>query len=524
MRIWHGERLRRAGRGWGRVASLLLFSVLILGTRAANHNDVFVQGKIFLVDADCYARMSRARLVVEHPGTIVRHHSFENYPEGIRPHTTAPLDYLIVLLATMLRPFSAQALDLAGALISPLLALLGGWFLWWWSGRLPAVGRLLLLLIYGLSGILVHGTALGRPDQQSLLIVLLLVALAAELRQQEGDSRGWSVASGLCWGLAFWVSLYEPLVLLGGWLLFASFLGRARWWARARWSGWATMLGVLILAAVIERRWPEWPGTEPFFASWAATIGEVQHVGLTNPSWLDWGGGLLLVSPVLLGLAARRRVGPLPLLALLGLVFLLTLWQARWAYFFILLFLLSVPAQLSLVRPNILKWLTLAFALLPFLFFWDARLWPNEQESGRRAQERRALLEWRAAAEALRGAEPGAILAPWWLAPVTAYWSGHPVVAGSSHESLPGIVDSARFFLTESPEEAAEIVRARRVRWVLAAEGERVTANSAALLGRPVPEQALAWKLDRFPAQVPSFMKLSAQSGTCKIYRVIDRP
>ena len=56
--------------------------------------------KIYFVDADCCARMSRMRIVAEHAGTIVRQHEFENYPAGTTPHTTAPLEYLIFALAT----------------------------------------------------------------------------------------------------------------------------------------------------------------------------------------------------------------------------------------------------------------------------------------------------------------------------------------------------------------------------------------------------------------------------------------
>src|SRR4051794_17268212 len=94
------------------VVELFVLSVLILITRCANYQDVFVGGEIYFVDADCYARMSRVRLVAEHPGTIVRHHDFENFPNGTTPHTTAPLDYLIVGLAAALAPLTAQPLDL----------------------------------------------------------------------------------------------------------------------------------------------------------------------------------------------------------------------------------------------------------------------------------------------------------------------------------------------------------------------------------------------------------------------------
>ena len=205
------------------IVELLILSALILVTRCANYQDVFVDGKIYFVDADCYARMSRARFVAEHPGAIVRHHDFENFPDGTTPHTTAPLDYLIVGLAAVLAPVTAQPLDLAGAIVSPLLALAGGWFLWWWLRRFSLAGRYAALLVYSLSAILVHGTALGRPDHQSLLIVLLLVAFASEwILGGDIVTLRWGVVSGLSWGLALWVSLYEPLILLAGLALFSS--------------------------------------------------------------------------------------------------------------------------------------------------------------------------------------------------------------------------------------------------------------------------------------------------------------
>ncbi|MEY2557385.1 MAG: hypothetical protein QOE34_810, partial [Verrucomicrobiota bacterium] len=154
-------------RSAARLAELLVFSALILATRCANYQDVFVAGNVYFTDADCYSRMTRARLCLEHPGLILRHHAFENFPAGTAPHTTAPFDYLIVAVAEILKPFTVRALDLAGAFISPLLGLLGGWFLWWWSRRSKLRYRGALLLLYGASPILVHGMELGRPDHQS---------------------------------------------------------------------------------------------------------------------------------------------------------------------------------------------------------------------------------------------------------------------------------------------------------------------------------------------------------------------
>src|SRR5439155_14498406 len=149
------------------VVQIVFLSGLILLTRCANYEDVFVAGNIYFVDADCYARMTRVQMCRAKPGLIVRHHAFENFPQGTTPHTTAPLDYLILVLTLALRPFTAQGIDLAGALVSPLLGLFGGWFLWWWLRRMKFRYRWATLILYAISPILVHGTAVGWPYPQS---------------------------------------------------------------------------------------------------------------------------------------------------------------------------------------------------------------------------------------------------------------------------------------------------------------------------------------------------------------------
>ena len=172
--------MRRVGRFALIVFEIALLTVLILMTRCANYQDVFIAGNVYFVDADCYARMTRAEMSREKPKTIVRRHAFENFPEGTTPHTTAPLDYLIVALSFLLNPFTKHGLDLAGAFVSPLLALLGGWFLWWWSRRMKFRYRWAMLILYAISPMLVHGTELGRPDHHSLLILLVTVAICGE--------------------------------------------------------------------------------------------------------------------------------------------------------------------------------------------------------------------------------------------------------------------------------------------------------------------------------------------------------
>ena len=192
---------------------ITILTALVLVARCANYRDVFVSGNVYFTDADCYARMTRVRICAEHPGAIVRHHDFENFPQGTTPHTTAPLDYLILGLAILLKPFTTQSFDLAGALISPFFAVFGGWFLWWWSRRMNFRYRWTMLILYAISPILVHGTELGRPDHQSLVMLLATIGICAEWTLSIERSPSWSVVSGFAWALAFWVSIYEPLIL-----------------------------------------------------------------------------------------------------------------------------------------------------------------------------------------------------------------------------------------------------------------------------------------------------------------------
>ena len=219
--------------------ALAAICALAFVARCWNLGDVFVAGRIYFLDADCYSRMSRAALVADGHGPVIRHHGFENFPHGVKPHTTAPLDWLIVLGKGIadcgLRiadwkgtsVVRGQTLDLSGALVSPVLGVLTCAWLGWWARRqcspgLQPAGAPLrggcawsVPLLFAISPVLVHGTVLGRPDHQSLLLLLLAVALGAEWELRE-PTRRWAIVAGVAWALALWVSLYEPLVLLVG--------------------------------------------------------------------------------------------------------------------------------------------------------------------------------------------------------------------------------------------------------------------------------------------------------------------
>jgi len=485
------------------ISEVVILSALLVATRCANYRDVFIGGEVYFTDADCYARMTRVRMCVDHPGTIVRHHAFENFPVGTTPHTTALFDYLVAGLSFVL------PMDYAGAVVSPLLALLTGWFLWWWSSsRNAGVPYRGALLLFALSPILVHGTELGRPDHQSLLISLIAVALSAEWSLATTDSRGWNLVSGAAWGIALWVSLYEPLILFVVLVLVQLLVARKNFLTRNRLIGWALCGGLVLLALLIERRLPfAWPNNTVIFSNWSATIGELRPVWPNDPAWLRWTGLLLIPLPALLWIALRRtRTIPAFLAALLVASFALTVWQARWAYFFAMIFALSLPACLRPLKNRLAGWTLIAISFFPILKDWDEKLWPNEFQTGLIAERRADEIGWRQMAKEI----DGPFLAPWWWSPAVAYWSGQPGLAGSSHEALPGIEQSARFFLGPDAETARSILLKSKVAWVLACDADRTVANSAAILGVSPPEKPMAVLLDRTPSQAPPFLQLTA--------------
>ena len=495
------------------ILELVIFLALVVVTRCANYGDVFLGGDVYFTDADCYARMTRVRMCLEHPGTIVRRHGFENFPAGTTPHTTAPLDYFIVALSWV----TGGRVDFAGAIASPVLALLTAWFLWWWSRKTSLPYRGGLLLLFALSPILVHATELGRPDHQSLLVSLIAVALCAEWTLGSVDSRGWSFASGAAWGFALWVSFYEPLVLLAVLFVAQLIFARKIFVRRNRLLGWALCGGIVLLALSIERRVPAWPGDSQIFLNWAGVIGELRQVPVNDPVWLRWTGLLLLPFPALLWIGLQKtRAIPVFLAAIVVSTFFLTMGQARWGYFFARAFALALPACLSVIRNRLAGGLLVAISLLPILKDWDEKLWPNEFQVAAIAERRGEKVGWRRMAARI----DGPFLAPWWWSPAIAYWSGQSGVAGSSHEALPGIEQSARFFLATDAGPAQTILEKTKARWVLAYDADRTVANSAAILGVPPPENPFGRVLDRTPTQAPPFLQLAGQNSAGKLFRV----
>ncbi|MEI6279979.1 MAG: hypothetical protein WCQ16_11460 [Verrucomicrobiae bacterium] len=468
-----------------------ILPVLLVGLALAaftwNRDAVFFGGNVYFTDGDCYARMTRVRILQENPLAPVRHHDFENFPEGTSPHTTAPLDYLIAGVAAVLKPFAGNPLADAGAWISPVLGLATLCVLVFW-GRSFAYGNAPLLLL-AVSPIVSHGFLLGRPDHQSLLMFLMTISLVAEVGIWKGKS--WGMLSAAAWALGLWVSLFEPLILVVAVLAARLASGRLR----VSRNPIALFAGILLIALVTDGFRVE--AFDTHFSRWALNIGELRH---GSPAVLfSWAGWLVIPAPLILGWRFFRSREPICLLFACLLVPLigLSLFHLRWGYFLALVFAMSLPWVLPAFRWRAAGWGIFVLSLWPVAAAWEQTLYPDDEGFRARAESVADEVALRDAAVRLRDLPRHGVIAPWWFSPAIVWWSGQPCVAGTSHQSLPGIADTAEFFLSEGT--GRKILERREAGYIFSYEPDRVAANSAQILGRGVPSNPLARRLHDQP-------------------------
>jgi hypothetical protein len=493
-----------------------------------NRDSVFFAGNVYFADGDSYARMTRVHLVEQSPLLQLRHHGFENFPDGTRPHTTAPLDYLILLLHSPLVPLTENALSVAGAFISPILGMVTALFLVSWSLALKIPFRWAMLVAFAFSPITAHAFAMGRPDHQSLILALVAVALAAEVSIARKGGRVWAYVSALSWALALWVSLFEPLILLAIVLITRAI--RWRWDPSSRKNARVdahpverfgpVIVFLIVLAAALC--WEGWPtiSYDPAFARWAKNIGELR--GVTPLVLLGWGGGMVVGAPAFLILGYWRQRDPMFLLwlGILLLVGGLTFVHGRWAYFFVLVLAMSLPWALSAFRSSAFAGMLFIVSLWPVASAWENTLYPDDTTFRARVENLADAVALRDAAIHITFLPDRGVLAPWWFSPAVVWWSGQSAVGGSSHQSLPGISDSARFYLETDPHVAESILRKRKVGHVIAYEPDRVEGNSAQILGTVPSPDAMGRILYSSPKSAPHFLEPIYSNRFFRVFRV----
>jgi len=481
------------------------------------------------VEADCYSQLARAQRILHGQGLIQNHFRVENWPEGLVPSTTAPFDYVILLLYAPLTMFTSHPLDWAGALVSPALwvGLVFFWMLFR-SREFNLAGRALFLIGSAALPAFVWATACGRPRHQSLILALMAMGLTAEYerwRIELTPKRAWNIFAGIVWGLACWTSLFEPSVVVAV-LVFFNLIVRRR-----ENSAFLVSFGIVMLAALLLEGVhvfippPEYH--EPL-VRWLGTIAEMRGIGFASFIQQVMCLSFVLLVPViswrLLQQAGDHRAD-MVLILLTVLLAILTFVQKRWIYYANLteLFLIVRYCQVAPMRWTRL----LVMAIFLFGFVYDNAL---QIQSRARAPANQPSLQLAQIARAID--EPGGIMAPWWLSPGLLYFSGQPIVSGSSHCGISGIVASAKFYTTTSWPEAERILRERRVRWVVVWDDpvyEYPLLNSSlGILGLPSVSDDAKGDADSTMAQnlisdryVPTSLRLRGVTPRLKLYEYV---
>ncbi len=490
------------------------------------------------VEADCYSQLARDQRILAGQGLIQNHFTVENWPEGLIPSTTAPFDYAILLLYAPLTLFTTHPLDWAGALVSPALwiALV---FFWVFirSREFSLVGRALLLVGSTALPAFIWATACGRPRHQSLILALMAMGLTAEYERWQTElspKRAWNIFAGIVWGLACWTSLFEPALVVTVLVLFNLIVRR-----RENTRFLVSFGVVMLVALVIERIHIFVPPKEylPMLANWLQAIGEVHGIGLgefmSQFAWLFFITLVPFVAWRLCRRAGDRRTDIL-LIVLTVLLAVLTFVQKRWMYYANLAELILIVRYCQL-QP--MRWTRLVvMGLFLFGIVYDNA----SQFDGRlHAAPNQPSLQLLQISNAIDN-QPGAILAPWWLSPGLLYFSGQPIVSGSSHCGITGIVSSAAFFASPSWSAAEQILRDRKVRWVVVWDDETVyngeqliyplLNNSRGILGAPPlgdsngdqrqAELTVAQVLIE-DKDVPTWMRLRGVTPQLKLYEYV---
>jgi hypothetical protein len=179
---------------------------------------------------------------------------------------------------------------------------------------------------------------------------------------------------------------------------------------------------------------------------------------------------------------------------------------------------MSLPWILPSLRKPWLAWLVFFISLWPVAAEWDRRLYPEDESLRTRVENIADAVALREAALSLRERPVGGVVAPWWFCPAIVWWSGQPCIGGTSHQSLPGIVESSEFYLGEVPD--PDFLQKRNVVYVLVYEPERLISNSEQILGRPAKAPTIAERLYAAREEPPVGLKKIFANRFFKVYEV----
>jgi hypothetical protein len=486
------------------------------------------------VEADCYSQLARVQRILHGQGLIQNHFAVENWPEGLVPSTTAPFDYVILLLYAPLALFTRHPLDWAGALVSP--ALWVGLVFFWMLFRtreFNLVGRALFLIGSAALPAFIWATACGRPRHQSLILALMAMGLTAEYERWQIEltpKRAWNIFAGIVWGLACWTSLFEPSVVVIVLVLFNLIVRRRE--NTTFLISFGMVIGAMLLLEGghiffnIFNIYSLTPEYRQYSLNWRGTIAEVRpgpFAVMMQRMTL-----ILFILPLLAWRLWPRANGNRTDALLIFLTLLLTSFtflQGRWIYYASLgeLFLIVRYCQITPTR-----WTRLVVLFLFLIGLFDADCTLIKECA--HAPVNQPSLELAEIARSIDA--PGGIMAPWWLSPGLLYFSGQPIVSGSSHCGISGIVAGAKFFSSGSWIDAERILKERKVRWIVVWDDPiyvyPLLDSSRGILGLPAYTDDDRKEAEATVAQVliedqdlPTMMHLRAVTPQFKLYEYV---
>jgi hypothetical protein len=514
----------------------------------------------WVVEADCYSQLARVQRILRGQGLIQNHFEVENWPEGLIPSTTAPFDYVILLLYAPLCLVTKYPLDWAGALVSPGLwvALVFFW-MFFRSREFNLTGRALFLVGSAALPAFIWATACGRPRHQSLILALMAMGLTAEYERWHIEltpKRAWNIFAGVVWGLACWTSLFEPPVVVGSLIVFNLIVRRRESPAFLNSFGIVMLLALIIEGVHIFNVATLAPEYRQYLVNWLSTIAEVQTMSFSDV--IDEMTLVLIALPFIawrLWAREGERVTDSYLILLTTLLCILACLQRRWIYYASLgeLFLIVRYCQAALdpgtrlinmlrvgftsahwpPTMNIVRVLVSCFgqtAVLLMFFLGLADADKTQIERHHNAPANQPSLQLAQLARAID--EPGGIMAPWWLSPGMLYFTGQPIVSGSSHCGITGIVASAEFYATDSWAQAEAILKRRQVRWVVVYDDQiyeyPLLNSSRGILGLPYASDDDKGNADSTVAQIlisdqflPTELHLRAVTQSLKLYEYV---
>jgi hypothetical protein len=341
--------------------------------------------------------------------------------------------------------------------------------------------------------------------------------------------RAWNIFAGIVWGLACWTSLFEPSVVVVVLILFNLIVRRRENFAFLVSFGTVMLVALLVEGVHIFIPPPEY---HEALVRWLSTIAEVQPIGFSGFIQQMTSLSFVLIVPLvswrLLRQVGDRRTDWL-LMVLTVLLAILMFVQKRWVYYANLAELLLIARYYQLSPRRWTRLLVVAFFL--FSIAYDNVVQIQERSHAPAAQPSLELAE---IARSIDG--PGGIMAPWWLSPGLLYFSGQPIVSGSSHCGISGIVASAKFFTATDWSYAESILRERKVRWIVIWDDPvyeyPVLNSSRGILGLPYVSDDNKDNADSTVAQIliedrdlPTSLHLRGVTSQLKLYEYVpDSP